>query len=743
MSASQKKLQEFYQTALKILESYEYKHLNSYIAFDLNIAYQIINYADNLLKNEPSVLNITVTRSDASNFVISGDIHGDLKKLLDIFRKEGYPPQTRYLFLGDYVNKGENSCEVMILLYSLKCMYPNHIFLTRGNHEFKTMTDKYGFKSECMRRIPKANYDPNNSEKFYAQITDTFASLPICAIINDDIFCVHSGIASFLDSREDLLKIHKIGHEFTFYDQIQYEFLWNHPSNDTKFYEPSPNGIQSIFGIEALNSFLEKLRFKWVFRVHQSETITYQYPLGENVMILTIFGFYEYFRTSPLEPFYPSDWFQKLFGFDEEIESVYKNLDVVKYEDHVDLVSKVNNKTYNTGLFQIKTSDRSSFNIQENRNGGKLHVIHGYGSNSVCGELIDILSMQSLPKWNGATYLAASNFNCLEFVSHGQTASHGVTRYYADITQGPYAALACGPSIVYRNYFVDRDPLSGQIIYEKVEQSQIKSGQVIRGQINKEINLLDKARIPVTHGYAIIKRDDDIKHFQEIPQKQHKLESTYSNFNANKIESNSMYSNFNANKIESNSMYSNFNANKIESNSMYSNFNANKLNDPTIWKVGVHRNCQVVLNRGPRNSFCLAPPNQTANHVYAAAFNFVSDVIRSDLTYKVAKQLLIGEYRATILSAWENSLLYPDRAGANKLSLTLLGGGVFANPMDIICDAIKENIQLIKESGLDVYITCFNDSTFRSVYYYLAGSIKETGGKIYDTNSRESCKELL
>lgn len=387
------------------------------------------------------------------------------------------------------------------------------------------------------------------------------------------------------------------------------------------------------------------------------------------------------------ENFQPQNWFEQLFGFNESVDAVMTNMDV-NYVNEFDktvikppplksiLKSKVNQRTFNAGNFQIRSSDKSTFYLTKSCNKGRFHIIQGHGSNSKHYELIDILSMQSIPEFNGATYLAASNFNCLEYLSCAQTASSGVTGYYGDITQGPYTALACGPSIVFRNYF-------------------IKHHDTI-GQINKEINLLEKTPIPVVHGYAIIRNEDDIK----APPKKRKF---------------------------------------FQKKSKISDF----WGDPKIWQVGVHRNCEVTMTRGPEGTFCFAPPGQFAHHVYAAAFNFASDVIETKMTVEISKEMLTAEYRAAILAAWENSILYPDRKGSKKLSLTLLGGGVFANPFDVICGAIEANIKLIKKSGLDVYLTCFNDETFGQVINYLKKSVDETNGKIFDTNDDESCAQLL
>lgn len=398
--------------------------------------------------------------------------------------------------------------------------------------------------------------------------------------------------------------------------------------------------------------------------------------------------------------FSPRTWFEQLFGFQESVDSVTNNFTVTEVNEfeqtelnppplQIKLTSKINEKTYLAGNFQIRPSDRKSFYLRpsQNKNQGQLNIIRGYGRQSKHYELVDILSMQSIPEFNGATYLAASNFNCLEFVSCYQTASSGVTNYYSDPTQGPYAALACGPSIVYRNYF-------------------LKHGEYI-GQISSEINLLSKTPIPVTHGYAIIHQDQDIV----VPKPKsfwQKIIYFIKRLWYGKKKLDMMY-----------------------------------FTDPKLWQVGVHRNCEVVLTRSQNNEFTFAPPNQFAHHVYAAAFNFASDVTSTNLTRFVSKELLTAEYRATILAAWENSILYPGRKGSNKLSLTLLGGGVFNNPYSIICGAIAANVKLIKESGLQVYLTCYDDRTFREVMQYLQKAVEETKGIIYDTNDEESCNDLI
>jgi hypothetical protein len=110
-------------------------------------------------------------------------------------------------------------------------------------------------------------------------------------------------------------------------------------------------------------------------------------------------------------------------------------------------------------------------------------VIHGEGGYGPNSDICSVLETQSLPEFNGATFQAASNFNCLEFCGPGQSAADGVTCYVYDTTQGPYCAIGAGAATVYRNYFVPHD---GTI-----------------GQLENEIELLGKTPIApyVKHGY--------------------------------------------------------------------------------------------------------------------------------------------------------------------------------------------------------------------------------------------------
>lgn len=265
------------------------------VYFNSSSSLQILDKVSSILKEEPAVLQIN-TKSKRLDFVIVGDIHGSIESLVNIFKEKGYPPNTRYLFLGDYVDRGTRSCEVITLLYALKCLYPKDIFLMRGNHEFKRICDNYGFKNECLKRI-KANYIDDfgeNASKFYKKVIETFSMLPICAILDDSIFCVHGGVTSLVQNREELLNLHKVGDRFQKADSAQVEMLWNDPDKFTATYNTSKRGKGSIFGERAVETFLQNMNFKLVIRGHQNVSNGFDWPFGQKGGILTVFSAIDY-----------------------------------------------------------------------------------------------------------------------------------------------------------------------------------------------------------------------------------------------------------------------------------------------------------------------------------------------------------------------------------------------------------------------------------------------------------------
>lgn len=268
---------------------------NSDVSFNIPNSLKIIEKATEILQKEQAVLQID-TKNSKFDFIVAGDIHGSLESLIRIFEEKGNPKNTRYLFLGDYVDRGYNSCEVIVLLYAFKCLHPDNIYLIRGNHEFSDLNKHYGFRDECFQRVKSTE---NGSEIFqgdifYKKVTKSFNHLPICAILNDSIFCVHGGITSLLKSRDELLNIQKVGKKLSSFDLIQAELMWNDPNDSILTYCESSRGFGSNFGQEALDNFLKEMKFDLVIRGHQSEYHGYNWPFGEFGGILTVFSAIDY-----------------------------------------------------------------------------------------------------------------------------------------------------------------------------------------------------------------------------------------------------------------------------------------------------------------------------------------------------------------------------------------------------------------------------------------------------------------
>ena len=126
---------------------------------------------------------------------IVGDIHGQYHDLLRLFDHVGYPPDQQYLFLGDYVDRGKNGLECICLLLCYKIKYPEKFHLLRGNHESAPINRIYGFYDECKRRY---------SIKLWKSFQDLFNALPLAAVIEQRIFCIHGGLSPDMESPDDI-----------------------------------------------------------------------------------------------------------------------------------------------------------------------------------------------------------------------------------------------------------------------------------------------------------------------------------------------------------------------------------------------------------------------------------------------------------------------------------------------------------------------------------------------------------
>ena len=188
---------------------------------------------------------------------IVGDIHGQYNDLLRIFKLSGDPSETNYLFLGDYIDRGHQSLETIMLLFCYKIKYRDNFFMLRGNHESANVTKMYGFYDECKRR---------KSTKVWKSFIDVFNCLPIAAMIQDKIFCIHGGISPDLTSMKQISNVLRptdIPEEGLITD-----LLWSDPDSNVTTWSPNDRGVSYTFSRKNVLDFCSKFKFDLIIRGH-------------------------------------------------------------------------------------------------------------------------------------------------------------------------------------------------------------------------------------------------------------------------------------------------------------------------------------------------------------------------------------------------------------------------------------------------------------------------------------------
>lgn len=209
---------------------------------------------------------------------IFGSIHGQFGDLIRIFEEFGRPAEDMegldYLFLGNYVDRGLYSLEVVFLLFTLKILYPNQIHMLRGSHEDPQVNIKDGLGEECRVRL-KERIESKNS--LFAKINTVFEYLPVAAVVAGKIFCVHSGIGDdqSLTNIDHISKI-KLPFKISYQDDIVTDLLWSDPVlNETETSNTTNEIRQEIskrivrFGLDRIENFLESNGLEVIIRSHE------------------------------------------------------------------------------------------------------------------------------------------------------------------------------------------------------------------------------------------------------------------------------------------------------------------------------------------------------------------------------------------------------------------------------------------------------------------------------------------
>ncbi|KAI4903852.1 hypothetical protein NFI96_034009 [Prochilodus magdalenae] len=208
---------------------------------------------------------------------VCGDVHGQFHDLMELFKIGGKSPDTNYLFMGDYVDRGYYSVETVTLLVSLKVRYRERITILRGNHESRQITQVYGFYDECLRKYGNANV--------WKYFTDLFDYLPLTALVDTQIFCLHGGLSPSIDTLDHIRaldRIQEVPHEGPMCD-----LLWSDP-DDRGGWGISPRGAGYTFGQDISETFNHANCLTLVSRAHQLVMEGYNWCHERNVV--TIFS---------------------------------------------------------------------------------------------------------------------------------------------------------------------------------------------------------------------------------------------------------------------------------------------------------------------------------------------------------------------------------------------------------------------------------------------------------------------
>lgn len=257
---------------------------------DAACAKRIIAEASALFRAEPNLLDLRYP------ITVCGDIHGQYYDLIRLFDVGGDPKDTQYLFLGDYVDRGCFSCEVVFYLYAHKIFYPKTFFMLRGNHECRQLTSFFNFKDECQYKY---------SVEMYDLIMDSFDHLPIGAMVNKSFFCVHGGLSPEIATLSDISALDR--HQETPREGPMCDLLWSDPFDEdgegghsamsdadavagdrhavtlntsasaaTWFVYNETRQCSYVYGADAVRQFLDDNKVTSIIRAHEAQVDGYK-----------------------------------------------------------------------------------------------------------------------------------------------------------------------------------------------------------------------------------------------------------------------------------------------------------------------------------------------------------------------------------------------------------------------------------------------------------------------------------
>ena len=232
----------------------------------------LINDARKSFEEEPIVLSVK------SPCIVVGDLHGQILDLFRILNIFGLPPRQKYVFLGDFVDRGEFSIEVIIIVFILKVLYPDNVNIIRGNHEFEFLSSQCGFMTQMIEFF--------GDNVLFNYFINAFEYLPLAAKIDNQMLCVHGGIGPSLKSLSQIMCLRRPISDYG--EEILDSVLWSDPSDDIDYFTESTRGTGYFFGEKATEEFLQNNNIKMIIRGH--ECVNNGCELKFNNQLITVFS---------------------------------------------------------------------------------------------------------------------------------------------------------------------------------------------------------------------------------------------------------------------------------------------------------------------------------------------------------------------------------------------------------------------------------------------------------------------
>lgn len=234
----------------------------------------VCSMTSKIFLDEPSVIDIS------SPVIIVGDVHAQIEAVIYIFQNYGSPEKNKYIFLGDYVDKGPRSVYTFVYLLANKIIYGENFVMIRGNHEDIKIARQYQFRDEVIKTY--------NMPDLMDDFDSVFTSLPLGVLVNNTIFCVHGGLGPAIRTVDSVREIQR---PFILTDQDpMYDIVWADPQKGIDDWGNGKRGTSCSFGITPLLEFFERSNVTGLIRGHECVKEGYLYSFGDDVNFVTVFS---------------------------------------------------------------------------------------------------------------------------------------------------------------------------------------------------------------------------------------------------------------------------------------------------------------------------------------------------------------------------------------------------------------------------------------------------------------------